>query len=108
MSASITEKLRQLPGVFQAVVLSKDGTPVRDTSYEAESLAAQAVYLAMIGGQLGAAFETGDLKAAAVEGKTSHLLLYEAKSHYLGVAIRGECRLGAVEAEIRKTLSPKK
>jgi predicted regulator of Ras-like GTPase activity (Roadblock/LC7/MglB family) len=108
VSTNVTERLRQIPGIFQAVVLSKDGTPVGDTSYEAESLAAQSVYLAMIGRQLATVFEAGELKAAAVEGKASHLLLYEAKSHYLGVAVRGECRLGAVEAEVRKALGPKK
>jgi predicted regulator of Ras-like GTPase activity (Roadblock/LC7/MglB family) len=107
MSTQVTGRLLQIPGVSHAVVLHKDGTPVNDASYEAENLAAQAVYLAMIGNQLGGIFEAGELRAAAVEGKASHLLLYESRSHFLGVAIRGECQRGAVEAEIRKALAPK-
>ncbi len=108
MSASVTERLRQIPGVAHAVVLGKDGIPVSDMSYEAENLAAQAVYMAMIGSQLGNVFGVGDTRAAAVQGKASHLLLFEAKNHYLTVAVKGESQLGAVETEVRKALSPKK
>jgi predicted regulator of Ras-like GTPase activity (Roadblock/LC7/MglB family) len=108
MSSNISERLSHIPGVAQAVLLAKDGTPVGDPSYQAENLAAQALYLAMIGTQLGGIFGVGEVKAAAIHGKTQHLLLFESKSHYLSIAVKGDTQLGAVEAEVRKSLSPKK
>ena len=53
-------------------------------------------------------FGVGEVKGAAVQGTANHLLLFEAKNHFLGIAIRGENQLGVVEAEIRKVLSPRK
>ncbi len=108
MSASISERLSHIAGVAQAVLLAKDGTPVGDESYQAENLAAQAIYLAMLGNQLGGIFGVGEVKAAALHGKSQHLLLFESKSHYLSVAVKGDSQLGAVEAEVRQALSPKK
>ncbi len=104
----ISKTLAQIPGVTKAVLLSKDGIPVDDSSYEAEILAAQALYLATLGNHLGSFFGAGNLKGAAVEGSESHLLLFEATNHFLSVAVKGESQLGSVEAEIRKVLSPKK
>jgi predicted regulator of Ras-like GTPase activity (Roadblock/LC7/MglB family) len=108
MSSNISNTLIKIQGVSHAVLLGKDGIPVDDTSYEAENLAAQAVYLAMLGDRLGNIFGVGSVKGAAVQGKESHQLLFEAKNHYLSVAVKGENQLGVVEAEIRKVLSPKK
>lgn len=108
MSSNMSERLSHIPGVIDAVLLSKDGTPVGEASYQAESLAAQAVYLAMIGDQLGGIFGVGEVKAAAIHGKTQHLLLFESKNLYLSVAVKGDNQLGAIEAEVRKALSPKK
>ena len=108
MSSSISDRLSHIPGVAYAVLLAKDGTPAGDDSYQAENLSAQAVYLAMIGNQLGGIFGVGEAKAAAIHGKSQHLLLFESKNQYLSVAVNGDNQLGAVEAEVRKALSPKK
>jgi predicted regulator of Ras-like GTPase activity (Roadblock/LC7/MglB family) len=108
MSSAITEKLLQVPGVSHSVLLGKDGIAVGDASFEAENLAGLTLYLAMLGNQLGSIFGVGDVKTAAVQGKSSHLLMYESKGHYLSVAVTGDQQLGAVETEIRKVLSPKK
>jgi hypothetical protein len=62
----------------------------------------------MIGDQIGGIFGVGEVKAAALHGKDQHLLLFESKNHYLSVAVKGDNQLGAVEAEVRKALSPKK
>jgi len=62
----------------------------------------------MLGDQLGNIFGVGAMKGAAVQRKEKNLLLFEAKNHFLSVAVRGEIQIGAVEAEIRKVLSPKK
>jgi predicted regulator of Ras-like GTPase activity (Roadblock/LC7/MglB family) len=108
MSSTVSEKLSHIQGVDQAVLLDKDGTPVGESGYQAENLAARALYLAMIGDRLGEIFGVGSIKAAALHGKAQHLLLFESKSHYLSIAVHGESQLGAVEAEVRKALSPKK
>jgi len=108
MSSSISDRLSHIPGVAHAVLLSKDGAPVGDESYQRESLAAQAIYVAMLGDRIGGIFGVGEVKAAALSGKSQQLLVFESKSHYLGIAVSGESQLGAVEAEVRKALSPKK
>jgi predicted regulator of Ras-like GTPase activity (Roadblock/LC7/MglB family) len=108
MSSTITQALARIPGVNSAVLLSKDGIPVNDASFEAENCAAQAVYLAMIGNQLGNIFSVGEVRGAAVQGKSSQLLLFESKNHLLSVTVSTENQLAAVETEVRKVLSPKK
>jgi predicted regulator of Ras-like GTPase activity (Roadblock/LC7/MglB family) len=108
MGSSISDRLSHIAGVDQAVLLAKDGTPVGDAGFQEENLAARAIYLAMIGDRLGEIFGVGPVKAASLQGKTQHLLLFESKSHYLSIAVHGDSQLGAVEAEVRKALSPKK
>lgn len=108
MSASVSEKLTQIPGVNNSVLFSKDGTPVNNSSFEAENLAAQALYLAMTGDHLGNIFGVGEVKVAALQGKSGQMLLFESKLHYLAVTVSNDQQLGAVEAEIRKALAPKK
>ncbi len=105
LSASvILEKVRRIPEVAYAIVQGKDGQAVGGGGYEAESLAGQAAYLAMVQSQLGAVFNAGEVTSAAVQGTTCHLLLFAAKNHYLSVLARSESPIGAVEAEVRKAL----
>jgi len=106
--SDIAARLMAIPGVAYAVLLGKDGAPVGDGSFEAEVLAAQGVYLGLTGNQLGRLFDLGDTRSAAVHGKNHHLLVFEAKQHYLSVAVNSDCQLGGVEAEIRTALAPKK
>ena len=108
MSSNVLKTLTQIPGVTNAVLLGKDGIPVNDTSFSAENLAAQAVNMARIGNQMGTIFGVGAVKRAAVQGKETHLLMFEAKNHFLSIAVKGENQFGAVEAEIRKALSSPK
>jgi len=72
--SSIPNALTRIPGVTHAVILSKAGIPVDDASYEAGDLAAQTVYLAMLGDQLGNIFGVGAMKGAAVQRKEKNLL----------------------------------
>ncbi len=104
-AASVLERLRQIPGHVYAVVQGKDGARIGDDSYEAEVLAGQAIYLSMVGKQLGSIFRAGEIHSAMVQGTTRHLLLYATRSQYLSVLVDGERRVGAVDAEIRKILS---
>ena len=104
----VAAKLKGIAGIDYAVMLGKDGTPVDDASFAGESLAGQALYLAMVGNRLGGIFGVGEVKSAAVQGKECHLLMFESKSHYLSIAVKGSAQLGAVEAELRQALAPKK
>jgi len=105
-SSEVLEKLRRIPGVAYAALHGKDGSSVGDESYEAEVLAGQAIFLSMIGSQLGALFQSGAILSAAVHGTTRHLLLFATKSHFLSVLVNADTQAGAVEAEVRKVLTP--
>lgn len=101
----LLERLRQLPGVAHAVIQARDGTRGRDEGYQAEALGGQAGFLMMMGDQLGAALQSGDLQRAAVHGTIQHLLLLANKTHYLGLLLRPDAELGAVEMEVKKVLA---
>lgn len=104
-SSEVLEKLREIPGVHFAALHGKDGASVGDESYEAEVLGGQAVFLSMIGTQLGNIFQAGAILSAAVHGATKHLLVFATKSHFLSVVVNGDTQPGPVEAEVRKVLS---
>jgi predicted regulator of Ras-like GTPase activity (Roadblock/LC7/MglB family) len=103
-AAAILERVRGVPGVVYPVVMSKDGACVDDSTFEGESLAGKAAFLAMVGNQLGTIFRAGQLRSAVVHGAARHVLLLAGKSHYLSVFVEGSAEVGAVEAEIRKLL----
>lgn len=101
---AVLDRIRQVPGVLHPVLQGKDGTWVGERSYEAEMVAAQGLFLAMIGQAMGTIFSAGPVVAASVQGSAQHVLLFAAKQHYLTVLIHGDSQLGVVEAEIRRTL----
>ncbi len=104
-ATAMLERLRRIPGVAYAVLQAKDGTRLGDRSYEAEVLAGQAQYLAMLGRQLGAVFGTGEVTVASVEGKERHLLFFATKNHVLSFFVDADAHVGAVEAEVRAILA---
>jgi predicted regulator of Ras-like GTPase activity (Roadblock/LC7/MglB family) len=101
----VLERLRQLPGVSGVVLQHVHGSPLGDDSYEAEVLAGRALYLSVVGRQLGTIFGAGELVAAAVEGERQHLLLFSANSHFLGILAGADSPLRAVETEVRRVLA---
>lgn len=104
-SSEVLEKLRRIQGVHYAALHGKDGSQVGDDSYEAEVLGGQAIFLSMMGNQLGGIFQSGAILSAAVHGADRHLLLFATKSHFLSVLVNGDVQAGAVETEVRKVLS---
>lgn len=104
----IAERLLQIAGVSYAVLLKRDGTMVEDESFEAEALAGRGVALAGIGNRLGSLFGLGETRSAAVHGKGSQLLLFEAKNHYISIAVKAESPLAQVEADIRAAFAARK
>jgi hypothetical protein len=104
-STEVLERLRRIPGVAYAALHGKDGSQVGDDSYEAEVLGGQAMFLSMMGSQLGTIFQAGQILSAAVHGANKHLLVFATKSHFLSVLVNGDTQPGPVEAEVRRVLS---
>jgi predicted regulator of Ras-like GTPase activity (Roadblock/LC7/MglB family) len=105
--SDINLKLKVIPEVEYALVMTKDGAAIDDSSYEAEALGAYTQFLARFGGKLGAQLGVGELKSAAVHGSDHHMFLLESKNHYLGVSAKGTGNVNALDAEIRRLLAPK-
>lgn len=103
-AAAAVDAVRRVPGVANAVVLTREGRRVSADGYEAEVLTGQAVYLAMVGTEFGSIFQAGELRFGSVQGTQSHLLLFATKSHFLGVQARPDAEVGAVDAGIRAAL----
>ncbi|RNC71358.1 MAG: DUF4388 domain-containing protein [Desulfuromonadales bacterium] len=106
--SAIAERLLQIAGVSYAVLLKRDGSPMEDDSFEAEALAAKGVSVAGIGGRLGELFGLGAVKSAALQARTNQLLVFEARNHYISIAVRGESSLAQVESDIRAAFAAKK
>jgi predicted regulator of Ras-like GTPase activity (Roadblock/LC7/MglB family) len=99
------ETTRSVPGVANAVLLSRDGSPVVREGYEGDLLAGESAYLAAVGNELGALLQAGEFRAAAVQGTNRHLLILATKTQYLGVSLRPEAEVWAADAAIRSALT---
>jgi predicted regulator of Ras-like GTPase activity (Roadblock/LC7/MglB family) len=105
--SDISAKLKVIPDVDQALVMTKDGQVVDDTSYEAELLGAHSLFLGLFAGQIGSQFGVGDVKSVTVHGTEHHLYLFDSKRHYLGVSAKGSGNVNALDNEIRRVLAQK-
>ena len=103
---TITEAVRALPDVSYAVVLAADGTPLGDSTPQAEALAAKGIFLAtLIGTPVGAAFGLGDLKIAALHASREPLLLFRTRDHLVCASLLPGGSLEETEAAIRDMLA---
>ncbi|HSB20118.1 MAG TPA: DUF4388 domain-containing protein [Anaeromyxobacteraceae bacterium] len=103
-AAAGLDRLRRIPGVAGVVLQRRDGSPLGDDSYPAEVLAGQALYLALVGEQLGAVFRAGEILSASVQGERHHLLLFASRGHFLTVLADGEAEVGPLDTEVRRQL----
>jgi hypothetical protein len=99
------EAVRRVPGVLEAVLLTREGKRVGEGGHEADVLAGQTAYLGMAADELGALFQAGELRTACVQASARHLLLYANKTHFLGVAARPQEDPGGVDSAIRQALA---
>lgn len=106
--SKIAARLQDINGITYAVLLDKEGTPLQDSSVEASALAAKGHFLATTGNRFGDLMGLGDIKAAAVQTRNFHLLMYDSKQHYLSIAVKPEFGLDSVENEIKSALMPGK
>jgi predicted regulator of Ras-like GTPase activity (Roadblock/LC7/MglB family) len=105
--SDINTKLKVIPDVELALVMTKEGQIVDDTSYEAEFLGAHSLFLGLFAGQIGSQFGVGDVKSVTVHGTEHHLFLFDSKRHFLGVSAKGSGNVNALDAEIRKVMAQK-
>jgi predicted regulator of Ras-like GTPase activity (Roadblock/LC7/MglB family) len=105
--SDINVKLKAIPEVEQALIITKDGAVVDDTSYEAEFLGAHALFLSQFAGQIGSQFGVGEVKSVTVHGTEHHLFLFDSKRHHLLVSAKGSGNVNALDGEIRRTLAQK-
>ena len=105
--SDISTKLSVIPEVEQALLMTKDGAVVDDTSYQAELLAANCLFLALFAGQIGSQFGVGEFKTVAVHGSEHHLFLFDSKRHHLCVSAKGNANVTSIDSEIRRILAQK-
>ncbi|MBV5341408.1 MAG: DUF4388 domain-containing protein [Deltaproteobacteria bacterium] len=106
--SKIAARLQEINNITYAVLLDKQGSPVQDSSIEAAALAAKGVFLAKTGNSLGDLMGLGEIKVAAVHTTNYNLLFYDSKQHYLSIAVKSDCNLESVEAEIKSAFVPAK
>jgi len=106
--SKIAARLQEINNITYAVLLDKQGSPVQDSSIEAAALAAKGVLLAKTGNSIGGLMGMGEVKVAAVHTTNYSLLLYDSKQHYLSIAVKPDCNLDGVEAEIKSAFVPAK
>lgn len=106
--SKIAARLQQINNITYAVLLDKQGAPVQDSSIEAVALAAKGVFLATTGSSIGELMGLGEVKAAVVHTTNYNLLLYDSKQHYLSIAVKPDCSLENVEAEIKSAFAQAK
>lgn len=105
--SDISVKLSVIPEIEQALLMTKDGAVVDDTSYQAELLGANGLFLALFSGQIGSQFGIGEFKSATVHGNEHHLFLFDSKRHHLCVSAKGSANVNSIDSEIRRVLAQK-
>lgn len=105
--SDISTKLSVIPEIEQALLMTKEGVVVDDSSYQAELLGANGLFLALFSGQIGSQFGIGEFKAATVHGSEHHLFLFDSKRHHLCVSAKGSANVNSLDSEIRRVLAQK-
>lgn len=105
--SDISVKLSVIPDIEQALIMTKDGVVVDDTSYQAELLGANGLFLALFSEQIGSQFGIGEFKAATVHGTEHHLFLFDSKRHHLCVSAKGSANVNSLDSEIRRIIGQK-
>jgi predicted regulator of Ras-like GTPase activity (Roadblock/LC7/MglB family) len=105
--SDISVKLSVISEIEKALVMTKDGAVVDDSSYDAELLAANGLFLSLFSSQIGSQFGIGEFKAATVHGNDRHLLLFDSKRHHLCVSAKGSANVNSLDSEIRRVLAQK-
>lgn len=105
--SDLCTRLKAIPEVENAVIITKEGAVVNDRSYESELLGAHGLFVALFSGQIGSQFGLGTPKNVTVHGSEHHLFLFDSKHHYLCVSATGGENVNALDVDIRRVLTQK-
>lgn len=105
--SDISTKLSVIPEIEKALIMTKDGVVVDDTSYQAELLGANGLFLALFSEQIGSQFGVGGFKASTVHGTEHHLFLFDSKRHHLCITAKGSANVNSLDSEIRRVIGQK-
>ncbi len=107
MSALSQKIMNAVPGVRRAILINPDGTPIDESSPEAETLAARSIYLAtMLANPISSAFGLGELSVALLESDTDPLVVFRSKEKFLVIHAEEGASLEKIETGIRRLFAP--
>jgi predicted regulator of Ras-like GTPase activity (Roadblock/LC7/MglB family) len=99
------DRLSGIAGLQDVALTDRSGMVVQSIGSNAESLAAQGMYLVSTSSQIGDELGLGSFKGAVVQGVSGHIVSLEGAKNYLFVGVQGEAKPSAVEAEVRRALA---
>lgn len=105
--AGVLRRLAQIPGVDHVLLSGSNGAQLDEGVANADKLAGQAAYIALIANQISGVFQTGPMHSAVVEGSEKHVLVLAAKNQTLSLLLQAESEVSSVESEVRKILAPR-
>jgi hypothetical protein len=103
--AGLAERIRQVPGVFWAVIQPRGARPEDAAAALPDERSADLGALAEV---VGERLRTGEVAGASVVGADRNLLLLATKAYHLFILLLGGQRAGPIEAEIRRMLAPRR
>lgn len=102
---TMTDRLSTVSGLMDAAITSRQGDIIQGVGENAETIAAQGMYLVMTSEKIGEGMGLGSFKGAVVQGGRSHIIVLEGPRNYLFAGVDGSAKSSSVETEIRRALS---
>lgn len=99
------ERLSGVAGLQEVALTDRSGSIVQAIGANAETLAAQGMYLVATSGQIADELGLGNFKGAVVQGASGHIISLEGAKNYLFISVQGDAKPLAVEAEVRRALA---
>lgn len=103
--SGMKERLSGIAGLQDVALTDRNGSIVQSIGSNAESLAAQGMYLVTTSTQIADELGLGSFKGAVIQGLSGHLVSLEGAKNFLFVGVQGEVKPSAVEAEVRRALA---
>lgn len=99
------ERLSGIAGLQDVALTDRSGAVVQSIGDNADTLAAQGMYLVTTSDQIADELGLGSFKGAVVQGVTGHLISLEGAKNYLFASVLGDAKPLIVEAEVRRALA---
>lgn len=99
------ERLSGIAGLQDVALTDRKGTMLQQIGDNAESLAAQGMYLVSTAGQISDELGLGAFKGASVQGVSSHLITLEGPRNFLFFSVAGDAKPASVEQDVRRAIA---